>query len=370
MTRHTAHGRKAAKNRPASRLKGPAGAALGALVLAAAQAPVLAPDAAAQSRSGIYINNDVLNNLGPGPDAAPITPLNPTPLTPGGPAPSYQYQAPGLQTPAYQAPAYQGPTAQGGNGGLTFQPYGSGNFVVTRPGTLLFPPLEAPSSTLTPGFGGSVDNQAARAEAFNNAFAEGPEPSSQLLIPLDDGAGTSLAATGFTGTGGNGSDSVTVNMDALPPADPNAQAGSAPLLTLRRPPLVAPQPAPRKPEVPAEMLAEIDLAPIDNGPAELAPEFLAPAPAPEPTEVADLPPAAENPAPVMQAEEPEAVMAVDETPEPEPRRPRANPSGRPRTPYDDLFGDMFETGRQTRDEYQKSMESVFDRFLRGMDRHR
>ncbi|MEP1517561.1 MAG: hypothetical protein ABJK32_15955, partial [Nitratireductor sp.] len=61
-----------------------------------------------------------------------------------------------------------------------------------------------------------------------------------------------------------------------------------------------------------------------------------------------------------------------EAPEPEPaqRRPRANPSGRPRTPYDDLFGDMFETGRQTRDEYQKSMESVFDQFLRGMDRHR
>ncbi|WP_127599345.1 DUF937 domain-containing protein [Nitratireductor alexandrii] len=59
-----------------------------------------------------------------------------------------------------------------------------------------------------------------------------------------------------------------------------------------------------------------------------------------------------------------------EAPEPARRRPRANPSGRPRTPYDDLFGDMFETGRQTRDDYQKSMESVFDQFLRGMDRHR
>lgn len=59
-------------------------------------------------------------------------------------------------------------------------------------------------------------------------------------------------------------------------------------------------------------------------------------------------------------------------PEPEPavQRPRASPGGRPRTPYDDLFGDMFETGRQTRDEYQKNVESVFDQFLRGMDRHR
>jgi outer membrane protein OmpA-like peptidoglycan-associated protein len=306
MTRHAAHGRKAAENRPASRLKGPAGAALGALVMAAALTPALTFDAAAQSRSGIFINNDVLNNLGPGPDAAQVTPLNPTPLTPGGPAPSYQYQAPGLQT--YQAPAYQAPATQSGNGGLTFQTQGSGNFVVTRPGTLLFPPLEAPSSTLAPGFGG-IDNQAARAEALNNAFAEGPEPSSQLLIPLDSGAGTAVANTGVPGSGG--SDSVTINMGALPPADPTAQVGSAPLLTLRRPPVAPPQPAPRKPEVPAEMLAEVDLAPIDNGPAELAPEFQAPAP----TEVADLPAAA------MQtqepAEAPEAALAVDETPEPE-----------------------------------------------------
>lgn len=298
MTRHTAHGRKAAKNRPASRLKGPAGAALGALVLAAALTPGLPTEAAAQSRSGIFINNDVLNNLGPGPDAAQVAPLNPTPLTPGGPAPSYQYQAPGLQS--YQAPAYQAPAAQGGNGGLSFQPQGSGNFVVTRPGTLLFPPLEAPSSTLAPGFGG-VDNQAARAEALNNAFAEGPEPSSQLLIPLDNGAGTAVAGVNASG----GSDSVTVNMGALPPADPNAQLSTAPRLTLVQPPMPAPPPAPRKPEVPAEMLAEIDLAPIDNGPAELAPEFMTPAP----TEVADLPPeAAETPEPAeMPAAAPESA---------------------------------------------------------------
>jgi hypothetical protein len=56
---------------------------------------------------------------------------------------------------------------------------------------------------------------------------------------------------------------------------------------------------------------------------------------------------------------------------PEPvEMPRANPSGRARNPYDDLFGDMFETGRKTRDQYQQSMESIFDQFLRGMDRPR
>jgi hypothetical protein len=31
---------------------------------------------------------------------------------------------------------------------------------------------------------------------------------------------------------------------------------------------------------------------------------------------------------------------------------------------------MFETGRQQRDDYEKTMGSVFDQFLRGMDRNR
>jgi hypothetical protein len=50
-------------------------------------------------------------------------------------------------------------------------------------------------------------------------------------------------------------------------------------------------------------------------------------------------------------------------------QPKKNPSGRARTPYDDLFGGMFETGAKTRDDYQKGMESVFDRFLEGMEKH-
>lgn len=49
---------------------------------------------------------------------------------------------------------------------------------------------------------------------------------------------------------------------------------------------------------------------------------------------------------------------------------RTNPSGRPRTPYDDLFGDIFESGRRARDDYERNMESIFDQFLSGMDRHR
>lgn len=49
-------------------------------------------------------------------------------------------------------------------------------------------------------------------------------------------------------------------------------------------------------------------------------------------------------------------------------KPKANPSGRTRTPYDDLFGDMLEAGSRTRDDYQKNMESIFDQFLQGMDK--
>lgn len=62
------------------------------------------------------------------------------------------------------------------------------------------------------------------------------------------------------------------------------------------------------------------------------------------------------------------------TPEPEPQprqqQRQAKPDGRAKNPYDDLFGQMFETGRQQRDEYQKGIETVFDQFLRGMDRNR
>ena len=50
--------------------------------------------------------------------------------------------------------------------------------------------------------------------------------------------------------------------------------------------------------------------------------------------------------------------------------PRTNPSGRARTPYDDLFGNMFESGAKARDDYQKGMESIFDQFLSGMDKRR
>ncbi len=52
------------------------------------------------------------------------------------------------------------------------------------------------------------------------------------------------------------------------------------------------------------------------------------------------------------------------------QRPQSNPSGRERNPYDDLFGKMFESGREVRDEYQRGVESIFDQYMQGMNRHR
>jgi hypothetical protein len=50
-------------------------------------------------------------------------------------------------------------------------------------------------------------------------------------------------------------------------------------------------------------------------------------------------------------------------------RPK-KPAATPKTPRSgkDIFGDMLEPGRRMGEAYQKNMESIFDQFLRGMDR--
>lgn len=56
-------------------------------------------------------------------------------------------------------------------------------------------------------------------------------------------------------------------------------------------------------------------------------------------------------------------------PAPEPEN-QSDPSGRERTAYDDIFGEMFDSGRRTRDEYERNITNIFDQFLKGMDRSR
>lgn len=61
--------------------------------------------------------------------------------------------------------------------------------------------------------------------------------------------------------------------------------------------------------------------------------------------------------------------AQGQAPQPTPQT-QADTDAPAKSPYDEIFGKMFETGRQQRDEYQKGVESVFDQFLKGMDRNR
>ncbi len=54
-------------------------------------------------------------------------------------------------------------------------------------------------------------------------------------------------------------------------------------------------------------------------------------------------------------------------PAPEPETASAPPSD---NPLKDILGQMFDTGRKTNEQYQKGMESIFDQYMRGMDRHK
>ena len=50
---------------------------------------------------------------------------------------------------------------------------------------------------------------------------------------------------------------------------------------------------------------------------------------------------------------------------PQPQRRQSSGSA-----YEELFGQMFETGRQTQASYQKGIDDIFDQYLRGMIKHR
>ncbi|MBZ9674434.1 DUF937 domain-containing protein [Mesorhizobium sp. ES1-1] len=45
-------------------------------------------------------------------------------------------------------------------------------------------------------------------------------------------------------------------------------------------------------------------------------------------------------------------------------QPQSSPSDKPSNPFDALFGEMFETGAQQRDDYMKGVETLFDQFTR------
>ena len=52
------------------------------------------------------------------------------------------------------------------------------------------------------------------------------------------------------------------------------------------------------------------------------------------------------------------------TSQPEPE-PDPEPARKP-NPYEEIFGQMFESGKEIQRGYQKDMESIFDQYLQGM----
>ncbi len=182
-----------------------------------------------RSNSGIVINTDVLDSLGPGPAPMAPLPLAPPPLAPPPLA------APGgaAAAPLPQFNIAPSNIGAGNTGGAT-QQRGDGAIVVTRPGTLLFPPLRDPSSSLTPGFSRDVA-QEQRKQAFDNAFADGPEPQSQLLLPL-------------------------ANAGSGAPAAPLADEGEWVFQTVIIESKPIPQPSPRKPAPSPAMMAALEAA--------------------------------------------------------------------------------------------------------------
>lgn len=51
-----------------------------------------------------------------------------------------------------------------------------------------------------------------------------------------------------------------------------------------------------------------------------------------------------------------------------PQAPQPRPEARRKHPYEDILGDMLDAGKQTQDQYQRQMDSIFDQYIHGMDR--
>jgi hypothetical protein len=67
---------------------------------------------------------------------------------------------------------------------------------------------------------------------------------------------------------------------------------------------------------------------------------------------------------------PQEQYAPEEAPQQRRRAPEPQAEPQASNPLEDIFGKMFETGKQTQDTYQKGVKSIFDKYLQNMDRNR
>ena len=240
--------------------------------------------------AGVVINNDVLDSLGgPGAYAPPLVPSTP-----------------------YTAPVQAGPT-QAGTPGTAYRLPGSGQLVISRPSTLLFPPSTFPSSRLTVP---APPGHAARTTASPSTGPDTGKTPSRLLVPKP--AAPQVAQP------------EPASPKPKPPELAPTVATAVPREPVTEAPEPEPQPAPASPIAPVAEPTPPPVAPIAPTAEPIAPAAPAavaalppePEPAAEPPsapslteELQSAPPPAEPSTPAPAAE---PTPKPEATPEPEP----------------------------------------------------
>ncbi len=262
------------------------------------------PSTVGSGAGGIVVNNSVLDSLGPGPSAglpmaAPQTPV---------------YGA-GIATPgasgSYTNSGASGSYASSGGAAGAYRAPGTGQLVVTRPSTLLHPPIQAPKSRLAvaPVRSAAIPKPAQPARAGKTAAPSG-KLSSRLIAappkkrPAVPATPKAAAAAPKAAKPQASKPAKTASVAAKPsiqaPAAPSQTAAKPPAAAIQIAPKVqapsAPPAAPKAPSVPAPTVK----APKIKAPSVPAPTVAAPAipsaPTAKPAEttVAAIPPAKEQ----------------------------------------------------------------------------
>ncbi len=243
--------------------------------------------------AGVVINNDVLDSLGSPGFAAPALP------------PSY----------AAPVPAGQAPVVAPGAPGTAYRLPGSGQLVISRPSTLLFPPQTFPSSRLT------VPSPTGRTAGTSTAPESG-KAQSRLLVPKPaEPAAPQVTQPEPAPTVATAVPREPVTQEPAAPAAPAAIAEIPPVaepVTEPTPPVPAPMVPTAEPIIPAEPPTVAALPPE---PAPVAEPPVVPALT---NELQSAPPPAE-PTMVTTPSVPPAAT-VEPEPEPEPTRSAALPS--------------------------------------------
>lgn len=277
---------------------------------------------------GVVVNSSVLDSLGAGPGADMLPYGAPSPYEPG--ADMLPYGAPSPYPPAT------------GGGGLTPYPSpGDGPLVISRPGTLLFPPQQPPRSRLTvpPPSGQRADAPAPRRPSG--------ELPSRLLVERPRHQGTiATRAPGPAPVARPKPPTVArpEPVETVAPAQPATDTPEVPVAAVTAPaPSVSgdqpapPDPPPAKPQAaaPAEAVAAPSLPPAPSAQAEASEAE----PSPPPPAAAETPPAADT----------ATIAAAPAVPAPAPPQTAARPRGdgiaERRILFDETSADLSEAAK-------------------------